>query len=298
MLDYARLTPGRGFKPLRALLYYTQRVLVRPDLRAKIVSRIAAFINWRRPPATVRGPSAVDCTPIVASIKNNGWSLMPTISPEQIDDIRRYLADKPVVLRDRRVTPLNRVPTDCTGADYDLKTVLHSPHFFEIANARANLEVASQYLGCVPTISTVGIRWSLPSKGEQATIQKFHRDPDDWRSLKFFVYLTDVDLTSGPHHYVAGSHLTAGSLFARPLEHDDVKRTFGEDRIRPVTGPAGTAFMVDVNGVHAGPVPTSRPRLMLTVGYSLLPVFAMLYEPMSIEPRPSVEKYINRLFVR
>ena len=103
---------------------------------------------------------------------------------------------------------------------------------------------------------------------------------------------------SGPHLYVRGSQQTAASLFARPIGHDYIERTFGLDSICPITGPAGTAFMVDVNGIYAGPIPIQRPRLMLKVGYSILPVFAMLYEPMAIEPRPAVDKYINRLFVK
>ena len=56
-------------------------------------------------------------------------------------------------------------------------------------------------------------------------------------------------------------------LFARPIGHDYIERAFGPDSIRPVTGPAGTAFMIDVNGIDAGPIPAQRPRLMLTVGY-------------------------------
>jgi hypothetical protein len=297
MLDYVRLTPGRGFKPMRAALYYAQRLLVHPGLRASIVSCIAAVINWKTPPA--RRPSlASDSSHILASIKTNGWAFLPTISPEQVEDIKQYLADKPVVLRDRKVVPLSCVPPDCTVADYPLETVLGTPHFLEMANAPANIEIATQYFGCLPTISSVGIRWSLPGDREQATTQKFHRDLDDWRCLKFFVYLTDVDLTSGPHHYVPGSQRTAASLFARPIGHDYIDRTFGLDNIRPVTGPAGTAFMVDVNGIHAGPIPTRRPRLMLTVGYTILPVFAMLYKkPLTINSTPAVDKYINRLFV-
>ena len=300
MLEYARLTPGRGFKPMRAALYYTQRLLVQPGLRAAIISWIAAAINWKRRSGQQKkpGPHMSDRSRVVASLKTDGWTFLPAISPKQVADIKQYLADKPVVLRDRKVMPLNQVPRDFTVADYPLETVLRSPHFFEIANAPANIDIATQYFGCAPTISSVGLRWSLPGDREQATTQKFHRDPDDWCCLKFFVYLTDVDLDCGPHLYVPGSHRTAASLFARPIERDHIEQSFGLDSIHPVTGPAGTAFMVDVHGIHAGPIPTRKRRLMLAIGYSILPVFALLYEPMAVEPRPPVDKYINRLFVR
>ena len=103
----------------------------------------AAVINWKRPLADLGSPSrspASHCSPILAA---NGWALLPPISSEQVEDIRQYLADKPVVLRDHKVMPLSRVPPDCTIADYPLKTVLGSPHFFEIANAPINIETAT-----------------------------------------------------------------------------------------------------------------------------------------------------------
>src|SRR5262249_378821 len=152
---------------------------VHPELRAVVASWIASIINWKKPPTSLKGvrPS-IDCSAIVASIKTNGWSFLPPISPEQVDDIKQYLAGKPGFVAGK-YTPLDRLPSECTGANYPLDTVLKSPHFFEIANAPANLEIARQYFGCVPTISQVAIRWSLPGDGEDAIMQKFHRDPDD-----------------------------------------------------------------------------------------------------------------------
>lgn len=44
--------------------------------------------------------------------------------------------------------------------------------------------------------------------------------------------------------------------------------------------------------------PTIHPRLVLQVGYTLLPRFSLLYEPVEIESRPAVDQYINRLYVR
>ena len=41
-----------------------------------------------------------------------------------------------------------------------------------------------------------------------------------------------------------------------------------------------------------------EPRLILQVGYTLLPRFSLLYKPVEIQSRPAVDKYINRLFIR
>ena len=170
--------------------------------------------------------------------------------------------------------------------------------FLRNANDAVNIDIATQYLGCLPTISTVGIRWSLPGERLQASTQRFHRDPDDWRCLKFFAYLTDVNLGSGPHLYVKGSNRTAGSLLARSIDEGFIKRTYGNNSIQTVLGRSGTTFIADTHGIHAGPVPTDEPRLMLEIGYSILPIFAFQYTPALIRTAPRVDGYINRLILQ
>ena len=65
-----------------------------------------------------------------------------------------------------------------------------------------------------------------------------------------------------------------------------------------VTGAAGTAFLENSIGIHAGPIPISQPRLVLQVAYTLLPRFELLYKPIEIESRPAIDKYNNRLYIR
>ena len=301
MLEYVRLKPGRGFRPGRAALYYSQRLVVHPGLRSAVTSCLATGISLMHPRtemlAQTRDQDAVSSR-IIASLKTDGIAILPKISPDSIAEIRRYLSDKDVVLRDGTKTQRERVPADCTIADYPLDTVLNCPHLLSFANSPLYIRVATEYFGCLPTISTVGIRWSFPGMRQQVSTQGFHRDNDDWRCVKLFVHLTDVDLDCGPHHYVRGSHRTRGSLFTRPIENGFVEKTFGRDRIETVVGPAGTAFMGDMYGVHAGPIPSDAPRLMLEVGYTVLPAFALNYQPLNISPRPDIDRYINRLLVR
>ena len=148
-------------------------------------------------------------------------------------------------------------------ASYPLATVLHCPHVLALANDPAVLRIATAYLGCKPTLSSVGLRWSFPGTGEAEDIQCFHRDPDDWRFLKLFVYLTDVDAGSGPHVFVAGSHRTAGRLRERLYTTEEIERRHGRESVRAIAGPCGTSFFADTYGIHRGAVPTTRPRLIL-----------------------------------
>lgn len=74
-------------------------------------------------------------------------------------------------------------------------------------------QIAAGYLGTVSPFLIATRLWrSLSSRNaraidlHQASQGRFHFDLDDWRQLKFFFYLTDVDLQPDPHVYVQGSH--------------------------------------------------------------------------------------------
>jgi hypothetical protein len=192
---------------------------------------------------------------------------------------------------------LDELPPGTRMASYPLSTVVACPGLMAAINDPAVLGIASQYLGCKPTLSSIGIRWSLSSPARPAETQLFHRDPDDWRFLKLFVYLTDVEAGSGPHVYVLGSHRTAATLRAKPFSRESLVREYGADRIQAVTGTAGTTFMADTHGIHMGVPPSTSPRLILQVQYSLLPIFAFRYEPARLIGNVPLDGYVNRLIV-
>jgi hypothetical protein len=300
VVERTRLRPGRGFKPLRAALYYAQRGIVQPTIRSAITAGLAAAINWRHPSNGRQGGAtglALDTSAVSRSLETDGIAILPERLAEHADEMNRFLSDKPVVLPSGDRVHHERVPPDCTLADYQLETVLKCPHVLPLANSDFLIRTATQYLGCLPTISTLRIWWSFPGSRPETT-HNFHRDRDDWRCMKLFLYLTDVDEASGPHQFVRGSHRTRPELFWRTHAAETLEKAHGRDAMCAVTGAAGTAFLTASIGIHAGPIPISRPRLVLQIGYTLLPRFSLLYKPMDIEPRPVVDKYINRLFIR
>jgi hypothetical protein len=294
MLAYARLRPGPGFRAGRAAAYYAQRLVPWPLARRAVARGIAAVVRRRYPDAPFSDALA---PAVAASLNEKGYAVVPDLlSPEAIADLAAYLASQSVVLRDGREMALAAVPAGTSIADYPLRTVLAAPHVLRHANAPFLLTLARAFLGCTPTISTIGIRWSFPGRASAAT-QAFHRDPDDWRFFKAFVYLSDVDETCGPHLYVRGSHRDSGSLRARTFARDAVEQRYGSGAIVTITGAAGTSFVADTWGVHAGPVPSAKRRLMLEIGYSVLPVYALDYVPLRLSPRPAVDAYVNRLLI-
>jgi hypothetical protein len=297
MLPYAQLAPGPGFRAERALLYYLQRLATAPVARQAVAALIAAALRQFQgklsgPPLDVEG----GC--VLAKLRQEGVAMLaPLASNATFERIAAYFARRPVLGPDGRRHALEELPAGCPTAEYDLQTVLGCREVMALVNAPQVLRLAEAYLGCKPTLSSLGVRWSLPSEMAPPRFQSFHRDVDDWRFLKLFIYLTDVEPDSGPHVYVRGSHRRRFGWRARSYELSEIAARFGADSLLTVTGPRGTTFVADTLGVHRGGPPSDRPRLMLQAQYSLLPVFAFQYQPLEREDR-DIDPYCNRLLLR
>jgi hypothetical protein len=139
-------------------------------------------------------------------------------------------------------------------------------------------EIARCYLGAQAQLITTRIWWSFPTKASEAdrslaSLDKYHFDLDDWRMLKFFFYLVDVDSATGPHVYVRGSHnkrrikhqLTL--LVGHPA--DEILDFYGKDSALTLTGAAGFGFVEDPFGFHMGTLAKDNPRLMMEVGFGV-----------------------------
>lgn len=157
-------------------------------------------------------------------------------------------------------------------AQFNNQTIVRAPHAFEIANDSRVLAVVTEMLGAKPTISLMSAWWSLPADGTAQQAENFHRDVDDWRFVKLFCYLTDVDETAGPHVFVKGSHKQNRLTEMRRFTDAETTATFGAESLVRFTGPAGTAFLENTYGVHRGTPPAEKPRLIFQVLYSLRPV--------------------------
>jgi hypothetical protein len=298
-MEYAQLKPGRNFQPGRSLLYYIQRIVVEPRLRRLCTRGIAAAVRALEGDVRRRQFLRGDEKLSFQSLSASGFTpLHILLTPTQVSDILDFLRDKLLVNPSNRdhVFALNSVDRARMG-DYSMKDIVHCPHILELANRPSLLRFAARHLECKPTISALVLRWSFPSNEPGVGVQSFHRDSDDWRFVKICVYLTDVDEECGPHVYVRGSHLTAPSIRLRRFSNDEIARRYGPESIVAVTGASGFGFAVNTQGIHKGMVPLKRPRLMLQIQYSLLPVFAYRYRPAPYMGRLSLDRYINRLII-
>lgn len=298
-MEYARLTPGKGFNPIQSFLYYGQRVVTAPTLRRVIVATLRHGVRFRQGALPSSLLEASQETQTLHTLSDDGYAPLPALlSTDQIADIHAFF--RPRLLTSRpdigSQFTIDNVPQGVRIANYGLKDIIDSPHILELANRPSLLRLAASYIGCKPTISALGLRWSFPSAAVGTDVQAFHRDTDDWRYMKVLVYLTDVNDEAGPHVYVKGSHMTKAPMRLRPYQDTEINQRYGADQTIIATGKAGFGFAVDTAGIHKGAVPTREPRLMLQIQYSLLPAFAYRYKPQPYNGPLVLDPYINRLF--
>jgi hypothetical protein len=296
MQGHVRHRLSLGSDLTNALAYYAQRLVTLPSLRTPIASMVAGRVRAQH--GTTPGALDPEGGRILSALREKGTAMLPPVASEAgLDRLTGHFLESPVIGPDGAPTPLEQLPAGTPAANYSLETILACPDVLEIAGDTWILRLVSEYLGCAPTLSSIGVRWSFPGTGKRIGTQHFHRDIDDWRFLKLFIYLTDVDEGSGPHLYVHTSHKAGFGVKAKIYDRGDLERRYGAENIDAVTGPRGTTFIADTLGIHCGAAPETRPRLILQYQYSLLPVYGFNYAPVEAVG-PAKDAYMNRLMVR
>ncbi|MEM7793736.1 MAG: hypothetical protein AAF579_04690 [Cyanobacteria bacterium P01_C01_bin.118] len=139
--------------------------------------------------------------------------------------------------------------------------------------------IAAEYLGCQPKYQRGELAWNFPGPTTEAnklaTAQVLHCDVNDYRTVKFFFYLTDVDLDSGPHVYIERSHhgrsLWHQMLGQRIASIPDQRlvQHYGTEHVMTVCGEAGFGFAGDPYVLHQGTTPKTHPRLLLQLEFGI-----------------------------
>jgi hypothetical protein len=301
VMELAQIRPGPGFDPLHSFMYLANRIVTHRSLRSLVVAALRKGIEAGQGPLTTDEALLDAERASLLLLNETGYVPLPgLLSGHQVAEIHAFMQDKQLHDRVRggRVFTLDSVPEDAKIGDYDLKDIIDCPHILALANSASLLCLGAHYVGCKPTLSALGMRWSFPGTEASSILQKFHRDTEDWRFVKIFVYLTDVDADSGPHVYVRGSHLDSGSLRAHSYSDEGVELAHGVESIINVTGPAGFGFAADTAGIHKGAVPLRSTRCMLQFQYSILPTYAYRYRPEPYSGTLELDKYVNRLIIQ
>jgi hypothetical protein len=142
------------------------------------------------------------------------------------------------------------------------------------------LDVVNSYFGLWSKLTYVDLWYTPPAEPgvERVSSQRWHRDYNDERLVKVFVYLTDVDEDTGPLEFVLGS--TPGGEYGdvwpwRPVSNDlyppqeEFDQRIPESAHVTLTGPEGSMIFCNTSGFHRGGYATGdRARVMAVYNYS------------------------------
>jgi len=137
------------------------------------------------------------------------------------------------------------------------------------------LDTVNAYLGLWSKLIYADLWHSIPRDiGRRIGSQRWHRDPEDRRMVKIYLYFNDVREGAGALEYVPGSCTTGAGPYhdlwpwkprgARyPSDEDFDKRVASSDRVSCLGGP-GTIIFCDTDGFHRGGIATTGVRLVAT----------------------------------
>ncbi|HWM90777.1 MAG TPA: phytanoyl-CoA dioxygenase family protein [Thermoanaerobaculia bacterium] len=234
---------------------------------------------------------------VVEDLRRDGFAraevreLIPHLWEEAAEAGRAFVAGERV----RRGIEAYR-PEAGKGKDYIVKLWDSRPSvplddpWLRIGLSPALLDTVNSYLGLWSKLNYVDAWYTIPSPLERQAVasQRWHRDPEDQRLVKAFLYLSNVDEGAGPLQYVRGSH--GQGRHARlwpnpdpgtasyPPEGEVEAKIPVEDRV-VCTGPAGTLVFCDTYGLHRGGLATERPRVLATWAFvTPASIFARRFE--------------------
>lgn len=149
----------------------------------------------------------------------------------------------------------------------------------QLENDPGLLAIAAKFLGTDPVHIGSEISWSFPVSATPVqklkSAQVFHYDLDDYRFIKFFFYLTDVDLSSGPHVCIRKSHKRKKfshqllGMRCASLKEEEIVDYYGVENVVTICGKAGFGFVEDATCFHKGTTPDSKERLLLQIEFAI-----------------------------
>ena len=136
-------------------------------------------------------------------------------------------------------------------------------------------------------------------------MQLFHRDAEDYKFIKIFIFLTDVEQGGGEQMYIEGTHrmknLPPTLYKIERYSGASIEKHLGQAKTSIITGSAGFSWAADPYGIHRGTVPQNTHRLLLQLQFSYQPVPIFNYKSYRYSKwneLSELQKYATRLYLK
>ena len=136
------------------------------------------------------------------------------------------------------------------------------------------LDTVNSYLGLYSRLNQLNYWFTIPLlKTDRLRVasQNWHRDPEDRKLVKVFIYYTKVDEKAGPFEYMLESrqgrryyNMWLGASYPPPDQVE--QRVPTKDRV-VASGPEGTIIFCDTSGFHRGGFALENARLLSVFAY-------------------------------
>ncbi len=216
---------------------------------------------------------------IVREINDTGFASGLDLPPDVSGKITNFLLERDCYANgDRKTIPCKWEEVERTGAVtgyyFNLGDCSEVRAIIDDAKIR---NIAASYFNSTPIHLGNQSWWSFVRDSSEADksafAQLYHFDLDDFRFLKFFFYLTDVDSEAdGAHEYVLKTHNR------RAFSHQWQIRRFSDKEVCGSHAPSqkltvlekkGSGFVEDTFGLHKGNPPTQNPRLYFEIEFGI-----------------------------
>jgi hypothetical protein len=156
-------------------------------------------------------------------------------------------------------------------ADTRVFDLSRAPEILAFAVEGPPSRIAADYLGEVPVIGSFTLMATAVNTLLESS-QLFHVDGEDFRQLKLFMLVNEVDADAGPLSFLPAE---ASARVARRLGYDHGRlkddQVFAHaraDEVVALMGPPGTTLFIDNSRcLHFGSRSRSKTRLMLEIQY-------------------------------
>lgn len=222
---------------------------------------------------------------VVSALRNRGYYVFERrLSVDACTRLLRYATSHPcnaVPMDGQESSALGKAPYPrehprAVRYEFAAEDLLANPDVQALLADMSFVAIAQSYLGAKPIVDVLSMWWhtGFSERPDSRAAQYFHFDMDRPKWLKFFIYLTDVEISSGPHVFVAGSHQSRripASILSKGyvrLTDKEVEKVFGKDDIVEFIGPRGTIIAEDTRGLHKGKHVENADRLILQIQFS------------------------------
>jgi hypothetical protein len=224
---------------------------------------------------------------LLEALRREGWARTSFAalggSPESFAELTRlaeeWAAGPEVAAGRARLAELLATGAPWSSKEYVVRfrqpnaAIAPADPWLRLALSEGILDVVNSYLGMFSRLHYMDLWYTLAvgEDGPRQASMHWHRDHEDRRLVKVWLYLRDVDAGNGAMEYVRNSRRWAGPYSRRwarrdqnyPPQGDFEQEIPAADRVT-CEGPAGTVYLVDTTGFHRGGRAIRADRLFAT----------------------------------